>query len=129
MTSKAKYLLLGSTLLALSGYSVADTPKAASEGSTDIYASNGIAASFWAPATQLVSPLAAANYMGSTDTWGVNGFRASFGPGDPVAQPTNVCRTGSTDIYAVNGFLASFGASPIQAGGDLARACHAPPRS
>jgi osmotically-inducible protein OsmY len=27
MTSKAKYLLLGSTLLALSGYSVADTPK------------------------------------------------------------------------------------------------------
>jgi hypothetical protein len=96
---------------------------AASEGSTDIYASNGIAASFGAPTTQSASPLAAANYSGSTDTWGVNGFRASFGPGVPVAQPTNVCRTGSTDIYGVNGFLVSFKASPIQAAGDLARPC------
>lgn len=67
--------------------------------------------------------LAAVNYSGSTDTWGVNGFRASFGPGDPVAEPTRECRTGSTDIYGVNGFLESFRAPLIQAGGDLARAC------
>ena len=98
----------------------------ATEGSTDFYASNGVAASFGAPAQPPASGLVAGNVNGSTDTWGVNGFRASFGPGASTARSTNACDSGSTDMYGAKAFLASFGAAASRAGGELAQACQAP---
>src|SRR6266404_3717557 len=56
---------------------------AATQGSTDIYASNEIAGSFGAAATQSASPPGTGNYSGSTEMYGVNGFVAFFG------QPTS----------------------------------------
>jgi hypothetical protein len=51
----------------------------ASTGSTDLYAPNGITASF---ATSSATPVVAYSPNGSTDLYGANGFRASFGPAD-----------------------------------------------
>jgi hypothetical protein len=96
---------------------------AATRGSTDIYASNEIAASFGAGAKQSASPLGTGNYSGSTDTWGVNSFHASFGPADSIVPATSVCHSGSTEMYGVNGFVAFFGRQTSQTVFDLAQAC------
>ena len=96
---------------------------AATRGSTDIYASNEIAGSFGAAATQSASPPGTGNYSGSTDTWGVNGFPASFGPADSIAPATSVCHSGSTEMYGVNGFVAFFGQPTSQTAVDLAQTC------
>lgn len=98
----------------------------ATEGSTNIYAPNGVTASF-GPSTQLsASPAVAVGINGSTDTWGPYGFRASFGPSASAAHSTSTCHGGSTDMYDAKAFLASFGAAASQAGGELAQACQAP---
>jgi hypothetical protein len=79
----------------------------AATGSTDMYAPDGIAASF---GTASAMPVLASDYNGSTNMYGVKGFRASFGRGGSLAQAVDVSRGGSTDIYAVDDFRASFGA-------------------
>lgn len=95
---------------------------AATAGSTDIYAPNGIAASFGTGADPAASPVLSGTYNGSTDTWGVSGFRTSFGDSDPVARSASARTAGSTDIYAVDGFAASFGSARALRVGDLSRA-------
>src|SRR5260370_27368861 len=96
---------------------------AATRGSTDIYASNEIAASFGAAATQSALPPGTGNYSGSTDTWVVTGFTASFGPADSIVPPTSVCHSGSAEMYGVDGFGAFFVQPTSQTAIDLMPAC------
>ncbi len=96
---------------------------AATAGSTDIYAPNGIAASFRGGAESVASRLSSGSYNGSTDTWGANGFRASFGAGDSVARSAQACGSGSTDMYGARAFAASFGSPARSRVGELAQAC------
>ena len=96
---------------------------AATGGSTDIYAPNGIAASFKGGAESVASRLASDRYDGPTDTWGANGFRASFGAGDSVARSVQACGRGSTDMYGARAFAASFGSPVHVTVGELAQAC------
>jgi hypothetical protein len=114
--------LRAASFIALSALASIGTA-AATRGSTDIYASNEIAASFGTVAKQSASPPGIGNYSGSTDTWGVNGFRVSFGPADSIAPATSVCHSGSTEMYGVNGFVAFFGRPTSQTAVDLAQAC------
>jgi hypothetical protein len=102
------------------------TASAAAAGSTDMYAPNGIAASFGTGAHPAASPVPGGTYSGSTDTWGVNGFRASFGGSNPVAPSVSACATGSTDIYGPDAFAISFGSPVALRAGDLALACGVP---
>jgi len=78
----------------------------ANTGSTDIYAPNGVTASFGSVSGQKIGE---GNYNGSTGIYDPNGFLASFGPAGKIAPAGNVVRTGSTDIFGANGFDVSFG--------------------
>ncbi len=98
------------SFLALS--TLAATTAIANPGSTDIYAPNGVTASFGSVPGQKVQE---GNYNGSTGIYDPNGFLASFGPTGKIAPAGNVVLTGSTDIYGANGFDVSLGRSAPRA--------------
>jgi len=79
---------------------------AATRGSTDIYASNEIAASFGAAQRSRPRRQGPAITAGPLIR-GVNGFPASFGPADSIAPATSVCHSGSTEMYASTDSLLS----------------------